>query len=464
MPKSTRTRPRCSTVLGWTFLAAVLASGVPAPAVWAAPGDTTWVHTFDEDFINWATPHEQTFTFPLAGTHSGRVLLYYTLGCPPSPGDCDPWDRLGYVRLRHATETDTSYYEIARIVTPYDITPPPRPVTCTWEIDVSDYEHLLHGEVTLNSYIESWIGGNRGWLVTMDFAFIEGEPAYFPYKVENLWTSYYAVYGDPDRPIESVFSPRTVQVDAGADAAKVRVFTTGHGQGNTLNCAEFCNRIHYLQAGPHVFSHNLWRSDCPQNPCSPQGGTWTYPRAGWCPGSDAPPWELDVTPYVTAGAPIELDYSVQAYENFCRPSNPDCVNGSTCPDCNYNYTGHTEPIYALNAHIIYYRINPASDVAGQGPAGTRPSLLDLDGNSPNPFRPPTWIRFSIEEPCLVSIAVLDAGGRVVRQMHRSQKTAGAYSLQWDGKDDSGNDVASGVYFYQVQAGRESSSRRMLLLR
>ena len=215
------------TAVGGVFVLLTILLGPAATLTRAEPGDTTWVHTFHQDFINWATPHDSTFSFPDTTTHYAKVVLFYKIGCPAAPGDCDPWDRLGYLKMQHGSD----WYEIARIVTPYDITPPPRPGTCTWSLDVSDYEPYLHGDVTLSNYIESWIGGNRGWLVTIDFAFIEGEPEWRPYQVVNLWQTYYTVYGDPDNPIESHLAAMRVPIDPAAERVKFRGIVTGHGQG-----------------------------------------------------------------------------------------------------------------------------------------------------------------------------------------------------------------------------------------
>jgi len=337
--------------------------------IWAFPrpvhgaiGDTTWVRTFDHDFYNWATSHVDTFSFPPSTEPFNKIVIFYRIGCPSAPGDCDPWDRLGYLQVLHDTgEIDSlgqpiiEPFEIARIVTPYDITGGSRPDSCIWEIDATEYRSLLGGEVVLSNYIESWIGGNRGWLVTIDFAFIEGPTFLDPYKVVNLWQDYYVLYGDPADPIETVLHPLTVDIDPTADRVWLRVITTGHGQGNTENCAEFCNREHTLNANGAPFSFNLWRSDCNQNPCSPQGGTWTYPRAGWCPGDAVDPWDQDITSSVVPGQPATLDYDVEPYENFCRPTNPDCVDGVTCPDCDYNSSGHTPPHYSIQSQLIFYR-------------------------------------------------------------------------------------------------------------
>lgn len=449
---------------GWIVSAAaaiILLVTTPHRAA-ATPGDTTWVSTFHNDFYNWATPHEQSFGFP--GARNWRkILLRYRIGCPPTPDDCDPWDRIGYLRVLREVNRGASLaiepVEIARVITPYDITGGSRPGTCTWLLDVSDYASLLHDQVLLSNYIESWIGGTRGWLVSIDFAFVEGEPALVPYRVTNLWNNYYAVYGDPSRPIEDVLAPVGVMIDPEAVGAKVRVTTTGHGQGNSGNCAEFCSKQHTINANGADFSHTLWRSNCAQNSCSPQGGTWTLPRAGWCPGDKVDPWEVDVTGQIVAGSSATFDYSVQAYTNFCCPCNPNCISGSTCTNCQYDNNGHTEPIYAIASQLIEYRVNPASTVS----AFARPARAFLEQNLPNPVLESTEIRYRVESPGRVGINLFDASGRLVRSFSREHEMAGSYSVVWDGRDEGGARMASGVYFYGLDREPEAAARKVLLL-
>lgn len=448
-------------------LAAILLTVAFVPAK-AAVGDTTWVNTWQEDFINWADPHVATFTFPDGSVPYAKAILYFTIGCPSAPGDCDPWDRLGVTSLlRDTGEVDEfgqpirEPFEIARYVTPYDITGTGRPGTCTWEIDVSDYIPLLQGEVVLSNYIESWIGGQRGWLCTLDFAFIEGVPNFAPVDVVNLWTGYHVVYGDPTRPIEDFLVPRDIEIPGDVDAVKFRMFATGHGQGNTSNCAEFCPRQHSVIVNGSSWAHQLWRSDCAANPCSPQGGTWPGNRAGWCPGQDAPAWDVDVTSALAPGTTASVDYDVQAYTNFCCPCNPACITGTTCADCNYNNNGHTEPNYALSGQLVYYVAMPNSTVEG-GPEDVRPPLLL--GNEPNPFTPATTIRYEIAVAGPVRLVVYDAGGRVVRTLDEGLREAGSHQVAWDGRDDRGGKLAAGVYFYELVTGGVAQTRKMVLAR
>jgi hypothetical protein len=320
---------------------------------------STWVMTFDHDFYNWATPHEQTFVFPPLSESYSQVLLHYTIECPTAPGDCDPWDRIGYLKVLHEELDETvTEYEIARIITPYDITGGSYPGSCSWVLDVSDYRSLLHDEVTLSNYIETWIGGERGWIVTIEFEFVPGTPDYEVHSIVNLWSGYHMVFGDPDNPIDANLQPQDLGIAADVVAGKIRAVTTGHGQGNTDNAAEFSRKWHEVSIDGVATSHRLFRTDCPQNPCSPQGGTWQYNRAGWCPGDKVDPWDVDVTARLQGGVSSTFDYEVEPYENLCRPNNPTCVSGVTCPDCNYNSTGHTQPHYALVGQLILYSRSP----------------------------------------------------------------------------------------------------------
>lgn len=417
-------------------------------------GDTTWVRTFDHDFYNWANWHQQTFDFPDAGILYRKIVVFYRIECPGAPADCDPWDRKGSLRV----VGDPEWTEIARIVTPYDITGGNRPGHCVWEIDVSDYEPLLRGEVTLAHYIDTWIGDARGWIVTIDFAFIEGVPLLKPTRVVNLWQNDYLVYGNPQNPVENFLTPRVVDIDEGVAAVKLRMITTGHGQGNTDNCSEFCPKTHTFVSNGAVFNHILWRGDCEDNPCSPQGGTWLFDRAGWCPGDKVTPWDVFITNTVTPGQPATLDYDIQPYENVCAPYHPDCVPTGECPDCNFNYSGHTEPHWVVQTQLIYYTTIPAA-VAEEVERGASVELL---GNAPNPAQPSTWIRYSVAGSCEVRLAIHDAAGRLVRAIDRSHAAAGSFVVQWDGRTDGGQALPAGVYFCSLAPGKEA--KRMLLIR
>jgi len=372
---------------GRATLAAILFILVLVPAVSAGDGDrsdTLWVHTYDQEFVNWPTPIDGTFQFPEEGNW-GEILCHMTIACPGAPNDCDPWDRLGWVQLVTMEGKEEVPYEIMRFVTPYDITGGTRPGTCSWVYDLSDYESLLKGEVTLRLYIESWIGGEDGWLITCDFAFIPGISELEPFKVTNLWNFNRLTYGHPEDPSEDHLVPLAEDIDAETVAAKVRTYVTGHAFGNTDNAAEFSYKWHEIVADGDAYQEYVWRNDCRYNPCSPQGGTWTYSRNGWCPGDKAHPWEVDISSSITPGEPAILDYNLEPYENFCRPDNPDCVDGVTCQQCDWG--SRQLPHYTLRTQLIQYRQRANSGI----------DRLVLAGPGPVPANPPMVRAFPCEE-------------------------------------------------------------------
>ncbi len=431
-----------------SLLFAIMCSAV------ASPGDTTWVTAFNQSYHNWATVNYSTVTFPDTTHHYEKILMKYTIGCPAA--GCDPWDRLGWIKLYTDTATGQGY-EIGRVVTPYNIVGGGYPGTCTFWIDVTDYMPLLHDTQILGNYIESWIGGTRGWLTTIKFAFIEGEAYYKPFKVINLWQDHYIVYGDTADPHENYLQPMRVYIDPQTVKVKGRMIATGHGQGNSHNAAEFSVKYHQLVVNSDSLTHNLWRQNCGLNPCSPQGGTWQYARAGWCPGADVIPWDLDITTLVTIGDSSTVDYNIEPYVNLCRPTNPNCVNGVTCADCNYNSTGHTEPNYNFEGQLILYRLNPAIGINNQG--NIAPALFSLQQNYPNPFNPVTKIKFTLQKYSHVTIKVFASDGTEVAVLINEDMKNGEYEVHFDGKN-----LASGVYFYQMDAKDFKETKKMLIIK
>ena len=87
----------------------------------------------------------------------------------------------------------------------------------------------------------------------------------------------------------------------------------------------------------------------------------------------------------------------------------------------------------------------------------------LSQNTPNPFNPSTTIRFSLSAPGNVDLRVVDMGGRVVRNLRRDYFESGQYGVAWNGRDNSGTRVASGVYFAVLNEGGDLHTRKMVVL-
>ncbi len=88
----------------------------------------------------------------------------------------------------------------------------------------------------------------------------------------------------------------------------------------------------------------------------------------------------------------------------------------------------------------------------------------LEQNRPNPFNPTTMLSFTLPVRAEVRLIVYDAGGRVVRTLVYESRDAGVHNVTWDGRDDAGASVASGVYFSRFHAGKFTQTRKMVLLK
>ena len=102
-------------------------------------------------------------------------------------------------------------------------------------------------------------------------------------------------------------------------------------------------------------------------------------------------------------------------------------------------------------------------------AAMRPDKTQLLANYPNPFNPETWIPYHLANPSDVEITIYDARGAVVRQLDLGHQREGYYTNRsraayWDGRNDFGERVATGIYFYQLAADNMSLLRKMLILK
>ncbi len=102
-------------------------------------------------------------------------------------------------------------------------------------------------------------------------------------------------------------------------------------------------------------------------------------------------------------------------------------------------------------------------------ASMRPDKTQLLANYPNPFNPETWIPYHLAKSTDVQITIYDAHGIVVQHLELGHQSAGYYTSRsqaayWDGRNDFGEHVASGIYFYQMQADTISPLRKMIILK
>ncbi|MYE90878.1 T9SS type A sorting domain-containing protein [Candidatus Poribacteria bacterium] len=98
-----------------------------------------------------------------------------------------------------------------------------------------------------------------------------------------------------------------------------------------------------------------------------------------------------------------------------------------------------------------------------------PAETKLLSNYPNPFNPETWIPYRLAEDAFVTLTIYDLNGQIVRTINVGHQTAAVYenrskAIYWDGRNELGEQVASGVYFYHLAAGDYFATRKMVILK
>ena len=149
--------------------------------------------------------------------------------------------------------------------------------------------------------------------------------------------------------------------------------------------------------------------------------------------------------YFLSGNTFRLNYKIRAkdnsgkYSNYSEPAHVDQVS----------------PLFPKQAE------NLPNDNINEG---MKVLKFDLKDNFPNPFNPRTTISFDLPEDIVVSLKIFDLSGRKIRTLVNEPKSAGTHQVVWNGQDDHGNSVASGLYVYRIQAGDFVQSRKMLFMK
>jgi hypothetical protein len=107
-------------------------------------------------------------------------------------------------------------------------------------------------------------------------------------------------------------------------------------------------------------------------------------------------------------------------------------------------------------------VTPATGIpTEEGPEPAAPLVNTLRQNVPNPFRSSTVISYTVGRPSPVTLGVYDVTGRSVASLANHPHTPGIYHFNWNGRDAVGRRVASGVYFYRLEIGDWSITRKLL---
>lgn len=385
--------------------------------------NTLAVVTMNGDMI--CTPSIQSVRGEYAmPSHVGAfndIVAHYDHNCVN--GNCDAYDRVGGVKIRNYRG---EWVELFRYISPFG-------VQCEDEVNVSDYTSLLQGLVEFEYYFESWSGS--GYNPVLTFTFTKGTPEYLYADVNEIW---FDMYGFGDYANQQPVPVVNYQFSDKAEAAKLKMTTTGHnwssgqnGTYNTGNAAEFYEATHHILInGESKYDQHLWRT-CNPNPanCSPQNGTWTYNRSGWCPGSIGMVCDFDLTDYISAGS-AELFYQFDpTYLDYCHPNHPDCINGQTCSDC----AAPDNPVLRVAGKVITFS-NDEEMVLSVNPIETESSFTA--SLYPNPAKNLLTIKTDYDKGA-VSVLVLNMQGQEVmyftvegqRTIDVSRLPAGVYTVK-----------------------------------
>ena len=93
-----------------------------------------------------------------------------------------------------------------------------------------------------------------------------------------------------------------------------------------------------------------------------------------------------------------------------------------------------------------------------------PTRYSLSANYPNPFNPSTKIAFDLPESQNVRLVIFGIDGRRIATLRNESMSAGRHSVTWTGQDDQDEKVAAGIYFYRIQAGDFSETKKMTLIK
>ena len=246
--------------------------------------------------------------------------------------------------------------EIARYITPYGIQFDLGPNGFAWIYDVTDYQDYLRNTVDLAAH-------NTQELLDLRFAFIEGIPPRDLHKREPIWSDF-RNYNFANMANDVVLPATNVVLSDTSEMFKIKTRMSGHGQVGDYACCEWVNNNHQINVnGVPRFQWNIWQdTECGENPNIGQGGTWPYAREGWCPGDLVKEHEFELTPFVSPGDTVSLDYVINqvpttdpgqgggnyiAAYDLISYSNPNFQNDAAIKDVlnpnNYEYYSKYNP-------------------------------------------------------------------------------------------------------------------------
>jgi hypothetical protein len=158
---------------------------------------------------------------------------------------------------------------------------------------------------------------------------------------------------------------------------------------------------------------------------------------------------LGVLTSVITGSPVSLSF----FPDVSMITTQGKVRATTYRTGFTTATSFSDSLFLIQAPT-------AVEVVSSTPA----QLFELGPNSPNPFNPMTSISFGVATPGHVTLRIFNAEGKLVRTLVDKPMPAGSFRARWDGKNQGGRPVASGVYLYELSSSGSQLTRKMSLLK
>lgn len=326
----------------------------------ANPGDTTWVQA-NHIQLDYYNDFDTSVVFPDGSVTYRKIYMIFTLGqydCDTSQEFCHQWD---YTVQNYVMTKGGDTMELSRFITPYATSGWSR-FGSSWKqpyvFDVTDFYPLLKDTAAIRIHYSGYSGG---FTADVKFAFIEGVPDRNVTGIQELYDFSHS-YGNAADPLNDHFSTLTETAPAGTESATLKYLVTGHGS-DANGCCEFASHNYDVNLNGNSIAHkDIWRDDCGLNELYPQGGTWVYDRANWCPGARVRPIYHDL-PSITAGS--QYDINIQ-FEPYTTNSNFGSYTSSAIvfyhSGFNKTLDASLEDVIAPSNNPEHYRANPTGSI------------------------------------------------------------------------------------------------------
>jgi hypothetical protein len=341
-----------------------------------AQNDTLQIQAQEDAQLTWYGNYDSNVVFPVEGSYE-KIIMDFTMGC--ADGGCSHWDYTVSIYLMEPTGlldssvsvldtisieplvVDTTWnvyevlekFELGRLITPYgnymDWVQPSDPNDVfddSWEhlyqFDVTDFAPLLQDSSLIRVHYGGW---SSGFSATVKFDFIEGTPPREVLNVENMYPvggySYQSLADDVNYP--SIVK----SFEDNVEGLAVKSYVSGHGHEGPQNCCEWVSKQHGISINnEEIYQWYVWK-DCGMIPVYPQGGTWPFDRAGWCPGTTVDEQISELTDFVDLDSEVLIDYNVQPYSDNGEEAGSFIVSNTLFTYAEINFSNDIEVLDIL---------------------------------------------------------------------------------------------------------------------